>query len=51
MYGSDPIALRKMLADGGQRSLNEEMRAIVERMTAGTWKQDKAKLQKLVANI
>jgi len=44
-------AMPKMLADGGQRSVKEEMLAIVEGMTARTWKRDKARLRDLVARL
>ncbi|GEM_PF-4905228 len=44
-------AMPKMLADGGQRSVQEEMRAIVEGMTARTWKRDQARLAELLGAI
>jgi hypothetical protein len=37
-------AMPKMLADGGQRSVKDQMREIIERMTARTWKRDRARL-------
>ena len=37
-------AMPKMLADGGQRSVEDEMRAILQRTTAKTWKQDCGRL-------
>ena len=42
-------AMPRMLSDGGQKSAREQMRAIVEGMTAKTWKQDKARLLELLA--
>jgi len=37
----------KMLADGGQPSAQDEMRRILEGMTAKTWRRDRARLLKL----
>ncbi len=42
-------AMPKMLAAGGEESAKEEMRAILERMTPRTCKQDKAQLLDLLA--
>lgn len=33
-----------MLADGGQRSVEEDMREVIEGMAARMWKGDKARL-------
>ncbi|HNQ25065.1 MAG TPA: hypothetical protein PKK06_18455, partial [Phycisphaerae bacterium] len=45
-------AMPRMLADGGaQRSVKEEMRRIIEGMTARTWKRDSARLLDLVAAL
>ena len=41
-------AMPKMLADGGQRSAKDEMREILERMTARTWKRDRAQALRLL---
>lgn len=37
-------AMPKMLADGGQRSVKDEMRGIIEGMTTRTWKRDRERL-------
>ena len=44
-------AMPKMLADGGQRSVKEEMLAILDGMTARTWKRDRERLLKLLGHI
>jgi hypothetical protein len=44
-------AMPKMLADGGQRSVKEEMNAILKRTSAKTWKRDAAKLLDLLAGL
>ena len=44
-------AMPKMLADGGQPSVKEEMLEIVEAMTAKTWKRDQARLAELLGAI
>ncbi len=41
-------AMPRMLADGGPRPAKDEMRAILERMSEGTWKRDSARLMKLI---
>lgn len=40
-----------MLADGGQTSVKDEMRMILEHMTARTWKRDSERLLELVARL
>jgi hypothetical protein len=42
-------AMPKMLADQGQRSAKDEMRQVIERMTARTWKRDQARLLEFMA--
>jgi integrase len=37
-------AMPKILADGGQRSVKDEMRSILERTSVRTWKRDSAQL-------
>lgn len=45
-------AMPKMLADGGaQKPVKDEMRAIIEGMTARTWRRDRAKLLELLATV
>jgi len=45
-------AMPKMLADsGGQKSVKEEMRQILEWMTAGTWRKDRARLLGMLDRI
>jgi hypothetical protein len=44
-------AMPKMLADGGQRSVKEEMGAIVEGMTSRTCKKDRERLLELIARL
>ena len=44
-------AMPKMLADGGQRSVKEEMRRIIEGMTARTWRRDRERLAELLGAI
>ena len=44
-------AMPKMLGDGGQRSVKEEMREILEGMTAKTWKRGKDKLARILARL
>jgi len=44
-------AMPKMLVDGGQRSVKDEMREVIEGMTARTWKRDRARLLELVAKL
>ena len=44
-------AMPKMLADGGQRSVKEEMRKIIEGMTARTWKRHRERLLDLVRSL
>ncbi|MBE7504417.1 MAG: hypothetical protein HS113_29820 [Verrucomicrobiales bacterium] len=44
-------AMPKMLADGGQQSVKDQMRAILEGMTARTWKRDRVELLELVAKL
>ena len=44
-------AMPKMLADGGQRSVKEEMRDIIEVMTAKTWKRDKRRLSEILRSM
>jgi integrase len=44
-------AMPKMLADGGQRSVKEEMRENLEGMNAQTWRQAKSRLLKLLATL
>ncbi len=41
-------AMPKMLGEGGQQSVKEEMRGIIEGMTARTWKRDRARLLELL---
>ena len=42
-------AMPKMLADGGQRSVKEQLRVIVERTSARTWQQDGGRLLNMIA--
>ena len=44
-------AMPKMLADGEQRSVKEEMLEIIKGMTAKTWRRDGARLLDLVAAL
>jgi hypothetical protein len=44
-------AMPKMLADGGQRSVKEDMRRILERTSARTWRRDSTRLLELLATI
>ena len=45
-------AMPKMLADGPRpASLKEQMMAILDNMTAKTWKADSQRLRKLVATL
>jgi integrase len=42
-------AMPRMLADGAERSVKEEMLAIVDRMSGKTWKRDSQRLRELLA--
>lgn len=44
-------AMPQMLADGGQRSVKEDMRRILERPTPRTCKRDRGKLLEILATI
>ncbi|MCZ7641390.1 MAG: hypothetical protein M5U12_38210 [Verrucomicrobia bacterium] len=44
-------AMPKMLADGGEQSARDQMRAILDGMTAKTWKRDRVELLELVAKL
>jgi len=45
-------AMPKMLADGGgQRSVREEIQRVLEGMTAGTWRKDRARLLRLLESV
>ena len=44
-------AMPKMLADGGQKSLKDEMRQMIERVTPNTWKYNKASLLELLEKL
>jgi hypothetical protein len=44
-------AMPKMLADGGQRSVKDEMREIIERVTPRTWTRDKKRLLELLCRL
>jgi len=41
-------AMPRMLADGGRRSVKEEMRSILERTSARTWMRDSGRLLELL---
>ena len=41
-------AMPKMLADGGQRSVKEEILAILDGMTARTWRRDRERLREML---
>jgi hypothetical protein len=41
-------AMPQMLSDGGQKSVKEEMRTIIQHITPRTWKRDKARLLELI---
>jgi hypothetical protein len=41
----------RMLGDGGQRSVKEEMRDILVQTTAKTWKRDGGRLLRLLARV
>ena len=43
-------AMPKMQADGGQRSAEEELRTIIDEMTARTWKQDRERLKEVLGS-
>jgi hypothetical protein len=42
-------AMPRMLGESAQKSTRDEMRSIIERVTPGTWKRDKARLLELLA--
>jgi integrase len=44
-------AMPKMLADGGQKSLKDKMREILERMSGRTWKRDQVRLLELLSGL
>jgi len=44
-------AMPQLLAEGGKRSVKEQVLAIVERMTVKTWHQDKAEIIRLLAEL
>ena len=44
-------AMPKMLADGRQPSVKQQMREIIERVTPRTWKRDKARLLEMLAAV
>ena len=44
-------AMPRMLGEGPQQSVRDEMRQIIERVTPRTWKRDKARLLELVGRI
>ena len=44
-------AMPKMLADGGQRSVKDQVRTILERMSAKTWRVDRMRALDLLASM
>jgi integrase len=44
-------AMPKMLADGGQRSVKDEMRNILERTSVNTWRKDRVRLLEILARL
>ena len=44
-------AMPKMLGDGGQRSVKDQVLAILEGMTARTWRRDRAEAMRLLSEL